>query len=203
MLEEDAGDYGDDRYFASSPIVRSPLKVVLDAEKDDLYASIGGSRRTSRGSSSSRSRSPRVSLCLLRRASLAGAEWSDGASTSATPSRSTTTSFRDWRWASPAPGGRGRGQRPPGVGDPPGGATPRVGPSRGSRSAGGAASARGRSGNDAPGAPRGRPQDLSDRISVVVCDDVPELRKLARLRLSRTKAWWWLPRPPTAARPSA
>ena len=75
VQEEDAGDYGDNRYFASTPIVSSPLKVVLDTDKDDLYASIGGSRRNV----------PWIlfiafalasiaGLYLLRRATLAGAE---------------------------------------------------------------------------------------------------------------------------------
>ena len=37
-----AGDYGDDRYFASSGIDNTPFKIVLDASKDDLYESISG-----------------------------------------------------------------------------------------------------------------------------------------------------------------
>ena len=36
------GDYGDDRYFASSEITSSPFKIVLDASKSDLYESISG-----------------------------------------------------------------------------------------------------------------------------------------------------------------
>ena len=44
--DEDAGEYGDSRYFASEPIVSSPLKVVLDTSQDDLYDEIGGSRKT-------------------------------------------------------------------------------------------------------------------------------------------------------------
>ena len=37
-----SGDYGDDRYFASSGIENTPFKIVLDASKDDLYESISG-----------------------------------------------------------------------------------------------------------------------------------------------------------------
>ena len=36
------GDYGDDRYFASSAITNTPFKIVLDADKSDLYESISG-----------------------------------------------------------------------------------------------------------------------------------------------------------------
>ena len=42
LKEEAYGDYGDDRYFASSAIENSPFKLVLDASKDDLYESISG-----------------------------------------------------------------------------------------------------------------------------------------------------------------
>jgi hypothetical protein len=42
-LQTDAyGDYGDDRYFAASGIENTPFKIVLDASRDDLYASISG-----------------------------------------------------------------------------------------------------------------------------------------------------------------
>jgi hypothetical protein len=36
------GDYGDDRYFASSAITDSPFKIVLDTAKSDLYGNISG-----------------------------------------------------------------------------------------------------------------------------------------------------------------
>ena len=36
------GDYGDDRYFASSGITDSPFKIVLDTSKSDLYEDISG-----------------------------------------------------------------------------------------------------------------------------------------------------------------
>jgi hypothetical protein len=39
---EEHGDYGDDRYFASSAITNTPFKIVLDADKSDLYESISG-----------------------------------------------------------------------------------------------------------------------------------------------------------------
>lgn len=39
------GAYGDDRWFASSPIAGSTWKVVLSTSQHDLYASIGGERR--------------------------------------------------------------------------------------------------------------------------------------------------------------
>jgi hypothetical protein len=39
---EEYGDYGDDRYFASSTITGSPFKIVLDTSKSDLYESISG-----------------------------------------------------------------------------------------------------------------------------------------------------------------
>jgi hypothetical protein len=45
-LAHGSGEYGDHRYFASAPIVSSPFRVVLDASQDDLYESLGGSRRT-------------------------------------------------------------------------------------------------------------------------------------------------------------
>lgn len=34
---EEYGDYGDERYFASSPITDSPFKIVLDTSKSALY----------------------------------------------------------------------------------------------------------------------------------------------------------------------
>jgi hypothetical protein len=37
---EEQGDYGDDRYFASSAIIGSPFKIVLDIDKSDLYENI-------------------------------------------------------------------------------------------------------------------------------------------------------------------
>jgi len=43
LQNEEYGDYGDNRYFASSPITSSPFKIVLDAPKDSLYESIAGS----------------------------------------------------------------------------------------------------------------------------------------------------------------
>jgi hypothetical protein len=40
-LESDEhGDYGDDRYFASSAITGSPFKIVLDIDKSDLYENL-------------------------------------------------------------------------------------------------------------------------------------------------------------------
>ena len=42
LQQEDHGDYGDDRYFASSGIENTPFKIVLDADKEDLYESISG-----------------------------------------------------------------------------------------------------------------------------------------------------------------
>ena len=42
LQSEEYGDYGDNRYFASSPITSSPFKIVADASKDDLYESITG-----------------------------------------------------------------------------------------------------------------------------------------------------------------
>ena len=42
-LENEAyGDYGGDRYFASSVIENTPFKIVLDTSEDDLYDSITG-----------------------------------------------------------------------------------------------------------------------------------------------------------------
>ena len=46
IKDRDAGPYGDNRYFATAPIVDSSLEVVLDTSKDDLYESISGSRKT-------------------------------------------------------------------------------------------------------------------------------------------------------------
>lgn len=40
LQSEAYGDYGGDRYFASSPITNSPFKIVLDTSKSDLYESI-------------------------------------------------------------------------------------------------------------------------------------------------------------------
>jgi hypothetical protein len=42
LESEESGDYGDDRYFASSTITSSPFKIVLDTSKSDLYESISG-----------------------------------------------------------------------------------------------------------------------------------------------------------------
>ena len=42
LQSNEAGDYGDDRYFASSAITNTPFKIVLDTEKSDLYESISG-----------------------------------------------------------------------------------------------------------------------------------------------------------------
>ena len=42
LAAAESGDYGDDRYFASSAITDSPFKIVLDASKDDLYEDITG-----------------------------------------------------------------------------------------------------------------------------------------------------------------
>ena len=38
----ESGDYGNDRYFASSAITNTPFKIVLDTDKSDLYESISG-----------------------------------------------------------------------------------------------------------------------------------------------------------------
>jgi hypothetical protein len=43
VATEDRGDYGDERYFASSPIENSPFEIVLDASKSDLYEDTSGS----------------------------------------------------------------------------------------------------------------------------------------------------------------
>ena len=43
LQNEEYGDYGDNRYFASSPITSSPFKIVLDAPKDSLYENLTGS----------------------------------------------------------------------------------------------------------------------------------------------------------------
>jgi hypothetical protein len=40
LQSEESGDYGDDRYFASSAITGSPFKIVLNTSKSDLYANI-------------------------------------------------------------------------------------------------------------------------------------------------------------------
>jgi signal transduction histidine kinase len=40
LKSEQYGDYGDDRYFASSPITNSPFKIVLDTSKSDLYENV-------------------------------------------------------------------------------------------------------------------------------------------------------------------
>ena len=37
VAAEESGNYGDDRYFASSAIQNSPFKIVLDASESDLY----------------------------------------------------------------------------------------------------------------------------------------------------------------------
>ena len=37
---KESGDYGDNRYFASSAITGSPFKIVLDTSKDHLYESV-------------------------------------------------------------------------------------------------------------------------------------------------------------------
>ena len=37
---DQSGDYGHDRYFASSAITNSPFKIVLDSSKSDLYDSL-------------------------------------------------------------------------------------------------------------------------------------------------------------------
>jgi hypothetical protein len=42
LQSEIYGDYGDDRYFSSSPSISSPFKIVADASKDELYESITG-----------------------------------------------------------------------------------------------------------------------------------------------------------------
>jgi hypothetical protein len=42
LESEEQGDYGDDRYFASSAITNSPFKIILDSSKSDLYESISG-----------------------------------------------------------------------------------------------------------------------------------------------------------------
>jgi len=73
--EKTQGSYGGDRYFASSPIVSSPLRVVLDADEDDLYESIGGSRKTIPWILfAAFALAAALGLYLLRRATLAGAE---------------------------------------------------------------------------------------------------------------------------------
>jgi hypothetical protein len=41
--EKAYGDYGDERYFASSPIANTPFKIVLDTSKSDLYDSTSNS----------------------------------------------------------------------------------------------------------------------------------------------------------------
>ena len=40
LKTETSGDYGDDRYFASSAITGSPFKIVLDIDKSDLYENL-------------------------------------------------------------------------------------------------------------------------------------------------------------------
>jgi len=42
VQSDQSGDYGDDRYFASSTITNTPFKIVLDTDKSDLYESISG-----------------------------------------------------------------------------------------------------------------------------------------------------------------
>jgi hypothetical protein len=42
LQTEAYGEYGDDRYFASSPITSSPFKIVLNESNDELYASVSG-----------------------------------------------------------------------------------------------------------------------------------------------------------------
>lgn len=46
LEEDDSGDYGDDRYFASGPISSSPFRIVLDTSQSKLYDSLGASRTT-------------------------------------------------------------------------------------------------------------------------------------------------------------
>jgi hypothetical protein len=42
LKSEEYGNYGGDRYFASSLITSSPFKIVLDTSESDLYESISG-----------------------------------------------------------------------------------------------------------------------------------------------------------------
>ncbi len=42
LREASHGDYGDDRYFASSAITDTPFKIVLDTAKSELYGNISG-----------------------------------------------------------------------------------------------------------------------------------------------------------------
>jgi hypothetical protein len=42
LKTDSSAHYGDDRYFAASPITNTPFKIVLDADESDLYESISG-----------------------------------------------------------------------------------------------------------------------------------------------------------------
>jgi hypothetical protein len=46
LKTEEYGDYGDERYFASSPITDSPFKIVLDTSKSALYEDLTSSTVT-------------------------------------------------------------------------------------------------------------------------------------------------------------
>jgi signal transduction histidine kinase len=46
LKTDTSGDYGDDRYFASSAITGTPFKIVLDTSKPDLYDNVSDSSVT-------------------------------------------------------------------------------------------------------------------------------------------------------------
>jgi hypothetical protein len=46
LAKHRSGSYGDDRYFASAPLLSSPWVVALSTAKDNLYATVNGSERT-------------------------------------------------------------------------------------------------------------------------------------------------------------
>ena len=73
LASETSGDYGDNRYFASSAIENTPFKIVLDASKDELYESISG-RTVSWIIFAAFALALFGGLFLLRRALTAGAE---------------------------------------------------------------------------------------------------------------------------------
>lgn len=74
-MENDAGDYGDNRYFASEEIANSSLRLVLDVDDDGLYESLSGSRKTVPWVLfAAFALASLIGLFLLRRATLAGAE---------------------------------------------------------------------------------------------------------------------------------
>ena len=75
LQDETRGGYGDDRYFASAPIARSPWRVVISTADSDLYESVNGSRRTVPWLLFvAFALAALIGLFLMRRAALAGAE---------------------------------------------------------------------------------------------------------------------------------